>query len=503
MTACCCWPFVARQICPAACRFLSRRYVLNEVLKAGFKDPTPIQAQGWPMALSGRDMIGIAQTGSGKTLAYLLPAVVHINAQPELARGDGPVVLVLAPTRELAVQVRRRRRRGRGAAAQLRCPLGLLAARSRSRSSPPPPPPPSPQIQEECARFGTTSKIKSTVCYGGMPKGPQARDLRMGVEIVIATPGRLIDFLESGTTNLRRVTYLVLDEADRMLDMGFEPQIRKIVSQIRPDRQTLMWSATWPKDVQQLARDFLKDAIQVTIGNMEIKASHHIKQIVDFVEDNEKHRKLLEYLEKIMDGSRILIFTETKKNADMLTRALRNDGWPALAIHGDKTQQERDWVLKEFKTGHTPIMVATDVASRGLDVDDISHVINYDVPEDPEVYIHRIGRTARAGRGGVACTFVQPDQGDLLSNIEMLANIEIPQKQYPDFVPGPIPADVASYREAEQRRRQESANAKSRLAVADAPPAERAQDPNAFPGGIVPSSMPMKRLGGVVRTRRR
>jgi ATP-dependent RNA helicase DDX5/DBP2 len=378
--------------------------VLNEVLKAGFKDPTPIQAQGWPMALSGRDMIGIAQTGSGKTLAYLLPAVVHINAQPELARGDGPVVLVLAPTRELAVQVRRRRRRGRGAAAQLRCRLGLLAARSRSRSSPPPTPrlllPPSPQIQEECARFGTTSKIKSTVCYGGMPKGPQARDLRMGVEIVIATPGRLIDFLESGTTNLRRVTYLVLDEADRMLDMGFEPQIRKIVSQIRPDRQTLMWSATWPKDVQQLARDFLKDAIQVTIGNMEIKASHHIKQIVDFVEDNEKHRKLLEYLEKIMDGSRILIFTETKKNADMLTRALRNDGWPALAIHGDKTQQERDWVLAEFKSGKSPLMIATDVASRGLDVKEIKYVVNYDMPKEIEDYVHRIGRTGRKTNEG-------------------------------------------------------------------------------------------------------
>ena len=233
-----------------------------------------------------------------------------------------------------------------------------------------------------------------------MPKGPQARDLRMGVEIVIATPGRLIDFLESGTTNLRRVTYLVLDEADRMLDMGFEPQIRKIVSQIRPDRQTLMWSATWPKDVQQLARDFLKDAIQVTIGNMEIKASHHIKQIVDFVEDNEKHRKLLEYLEKIMDGSRILIFTETKKNADMLTRALRNDGWPALAIHGDKTQQERDWVLAEFKSGKSPLMIATDVASRGLDVKEIKYVVNYDMPKEIEDYVHRIGRTGRKTNEG-------------------------------------------------------------------------------------------------------
>lgn len=197
-------------------------YVLEEIQRAGFTHPTPIQAQGWPMAMSGRDMVGIAQTGSGKTLSFLLPAVVHINAQPELQRGDGPIALVLAPTRELAVQ-----------------------------------------IKEECDRFGSSTRVKNTCCYGGASRGPQARALRDGVEIVIATPGRLIDFLESGTTNLRRVTYLVLDEADRMLDMGFEKQIRKIVSQIRPDRQTLMWSATWPKEVQALARDFLTDYIQV------------------------------------------------------------------------------------------------------------------------------------------------------------------------------------------------------------------------------------------------
>jgi superfamily II DNA/RNA helicase len=192
-----------------------------------------------------------------------------------------------------------------------------------------------------------------------------------------------------------------------------------------------------------------------------------------------------------------------KKTVDQVAEYLTKHGIESHAMHGDMYQTKRDTVMDKLRGGKLSVLVASDLASRGLDVDDISHVVNYDVPEDPEVYIHRIGRTARAGRGGVAWTFVQPDQGDLLSNIEMLANIEIPQKQYPDFVPGPIPADVASYREAEQRRRQESANAKSRLAVADAPPAERAQDPNAFPGGVVPSSMPMKRLGGVVRTRRR
>jgi len=225
-------------------------YVLEEVKKAGFTEPTPIQSQGWPMAMKGRDLIGIAETGSGKTLSYLLPAIVHVNAQPMLAHGDGPIVLVLAPTRELAVQ-----------------------------------------IQQEASKFGSSSKIKTTCIYGGVPKGPQVRDLQKGVEIVIATPGRLIDMMESNNTNLRRVTYLVLDEADRMLDMGFDPQIRKIVShvrlltpvfviymcmlvalsitflfkpvQIRPDRQTLYWSATWPKEVEQLSKKFLYNPYKV------------------------------------------------------------------------------------------------------------------------------------------------------------------------------------------------------------------------------------------------
>eukprot|EP00919_Chromeraceae_sp_WS-2016_P006995 GHVR01016351.1.p1 GENE.GHVR01016351.1~~GHVR01016351.1.p1 ORF type:complete len:362 (-),score=114.03 GHVR01016351.1:71-1156(-) len=218
-------------------------YILQAIGVAGFEKPSPIQVQGWPIALSGRDMIGIAETGSGKTCAFLLPAVVHINAQPYLQRGDGPIVLVLAPTRELAVQ-----------------------------------------IQTECIKFGKSSRIKNTCVYGGVPKGPQARDLSEGVEIVIATPGRLIDFLESGRTNLKRVTYLVLDEADRMLDMGFEPQIRKIVSQIRPDRQTLMWSATWPREVEGLAADLCREApVHINIGATELRACHSIRQIIEIV----------------------------------------------------------------------------------------------------------------------------------------------------------------------------------------------------------------------------
>ncbi|CAI0446297.1 unnamed protein product [Linum tenue] len=339
-------------------------YCLDVIAKLGFVEPTPIQAQGWPMALKGRDLIGIAETGSGKTLAYLLPALVHVGAQPRLAQGEGPIVLVLAPTRELAVQ-----------------------------------------IQEEAAKFGARSNTRSTCVYGGAPKGPQIRDLKRGVEIVIATPGRLIDMLEAQHTNLRRVTYLVLDEADRMLDMGFEPQIRKIISQIRPDRQTLYWSATWPKEVETLARQFLRNAYKVIIGSADLKANQSINQVIEVVTDVQKYNRLANLLKEVMDGSRILIFTETKKGCDQITRQLRMDGWPALSIHGDKNQAERDWVLSEFKSGRSPIMTATDVAARGLDVKDIKCVINFDFPTSLEDYIHRIGRTGRAGAKGTAFTF--------------------------------------------------------------------------------------------------
>lgn len=341
-------------------------YVMNAIHQQSYERPTPIQAQGWPIALSGRDMVGIAQTGSGKTLAYMLPAIVHINNQPRLERGDGPIVLVLAPTRELAQQ-----------------------------------------IQQVASDFGQSSHIRNTCVFGGAPKGPQIADLERGVEICIATPGRLIDFLEAGKTNLRRCTYLVLDEADRMLDMGFEPQIRKIVEQIRPDRQTLMWSATWPKEVRTLAEDFLKDYIQINIGALQLCANHNILQIIDVCQESEKEQKLFKLLEEIttQKENKTIIFAETKRRVDDLTRRMRRDGWPAMCIHGDKSQPERDWVLNEFRTGRSPILVATDVAARGLDVDDIKFVINFDYPACSEDYVHRIGRTARSNKSGTAYTF--------------------------------------------------------------------------------------------------
>ncbi|CAI4049937.1 hypothetical protein SKDZ_14G2100 [Saccharomyces kudriavzevii ZP591] len=365
-------------------------YVLKEVKAEGFDKPTGIQCQGWPMALSGRDMVGIAATGSGKTLSYCLPGIVHINAQPLLAPGDGPIVLVLSPTRELAVQ-----------------------------------------IQTECSKFGHSSRIRNTCVYGGVPKSQQIRDLSRGSEIVIATPGRLIDMLEIGKTNLKRVTYLVLDEADRMLDMGFEPQIRKIVDQIRPDRQTLMWSATWPKEVKQLAADYLNDPIQVQVGSLELSASHTITQVVEVVSDFEKRDRLNKHLETASqdDEYKTLVFASTKRMCDDITKYLREDGWPALAIHGDKDQRERDWVLQEFRNGRSPVMVATDVAARGIDVKGINYVINYDMPGNIEDYVHRIGRTGRAGATGTAISFFTEQNkglGAKLISIMKEANQNIP-----------------------------------------------------------------------------
>lgn len=369
-------------------------YIMKGIEAQKYTTPTCIQAQGWPIALSGKDFVGIAQTGSGKTLGYILPAIIHINHQPYLQRGDGPIALVLAPTRELAQQ-----------------------------------------IQQVAAEFGKASRVRSTCVFGGAPKGPQLRDIERGSEICIATPGRLIDFLEAGKISLRRCTYLVLDEADRMLDMGFEPQIRKIIEQIRPDCQTLMWSATWPKEVRSLAEDFLKDYIQINIGALQLCANHRILQIIDVCTETEKEDKLMKLHQEILNEkeNKTIVFAETKRKVDDLTRKMRRYGWPAICIHGDKTQQERDWVLNEFRSGRSPILVATDVAARGLDVDDVRFVINYDYPNCSEDYIHRIGRTARSNKTGTAYTFFTPNncrQAKELISVLQEANQVVNPKLY-------------------------------------------------------------------------
>ncbi|WVZ70061.1 hypothetical protein U9M48_018762 [Paspalum notatum var. saurae] len=333
------------------------------IQRAGFASPTPIQAQSWPIAMQSQDVVAIAKTGSGKTLGYLLPGFMHIKRLQNSTR-NGPTVLVLAPTRELATQ-----------------------------------------ILDEAVKFGRSSRISCTCLYGGAPKGPQLRDLDRGVDVVVATPGRLNDILEMRRVSLKQVSYLVLDEADRMLDMGFEPQIRKIVKEIPHRRQTLMYTATWPKEVRRIADDLLVHPVQVTIGSVdELVANSAITQHVEVITPSEKQRRLEQILRSQDSGSKVLIFCTTKRMCDQLARSLTRQ-FGASAIHGDKSQSEREKVLNHFRSGRSPILVATDVAARGLDIKDIRVVINYDFPTGVEDYVHRIGRTGRAGATGVAYTF--------------------------------------------------------------------------------------------------
>ncbi|CAL4965560.1 unnamed protein product [Urochloa decumbens] len=362
--------------------------ILREVLQAGFSAPTPIQAQSWPIALKGRDIVAVAKTGSGKTLGYLLPGFILLKRLQHNSR-EGPTVLVLSPTRELATQ-----------------------------------------IQDEAIKFGKSSRISSTCLYGGAPKGPQLRELDRGADIVVATPGRLNDILEMNRVSLRQVSYLVLDEADRMLDMGFEPQIRKIVKQIPPRRQTLMYTATWPKEVRKIASDLLVNPIQVNIGNTDqLVANKSITQHVEVISHlSEKSRRLDQILRSQDRGSKVIIFCSTKRMCDQLARNLSRE-YGASAIHGDKSQAERDSVLSDFRSGRCPILVATDVAARGLDIKDIRVVVNYDFPTGVEDYVHRIGRTGRAGATGDSFTFFGDQDSKYASDLVKIlegANQSVP-----------------------------------------------------------------------------
>ncbi|KAI3500895.1 hypothetical protein L1887_36723 [Cichorium endivia] len=361
--------------------------LLREVLEAGFTAPTPIQAQSWPVALQSRDIVAIAKTGSGKTLGYLIPGFIHLKRVYK-NRQMGPTVLILSPTRELATQ-----------------------------------------IQAEAVKFGKSSKILCTCLYGGAPKGPQLRELDRGTDIVVATPGRLNDILEMRRISLSQVTYLVLDEADRMLDMGFEPQIRKIVNMVPARRQTLMYTATWPKEVRKIAADLLVNPVQVNIGNVnELVANKAITQHIEVMSPMEKHRRLEQILRSQEPRSKVIIFCSTKKMCDQLARTLTRQ-FSAAAIHGDKSQGERDYVLNQFRSGRSPVLVATDVAARGLDIKDIRVVINYDFPTGVEDYVHRIGRTGRAGATGEAYTFFGDQDAKHASDLVKLlegANQRVP-----------------------------------------------------------------------------
>ncbi|CAH1774865.1 unnamed protein product [Owenia fusiformis] len=365
--------------------------IMDEIQRAGFEKPSPIQAQAWPIILQGEDCIAIAQTGTGKTLAFLLPGMIHIDRQttPRSER-TGPNMLVLSPTRELALQ-----------------------------------------IEEEVKKYHYRG-IRSCCVYGGGNRREQCTTVQRGVEIIIATPGRLNDLCMNGIVDVRSVTYLVLDEADRMLDMGFEPQIMKILLDIRPDRQTIMTSATWPPDVRRISESYLTNPYQVFIGSLDLAAVHSVTQIIEIVEDMDKKDRLLYFIRNEMDkDDKVIIFVSRKATADLLSCDFAMDGIECQCIHGDREQYDREQALDDFKTGSVRILIATDVASRGLDVKDITVVFNYDFSRNMEDYVHRIGRTGRAGRSGVSITLIT--RGDWRCAKELIdimaeANQEIPDE---------------------------------------------------------------------------
>ncbi|CAN8254272.1 unnamed protein product [Cochlearia groenlandica] len=372
------------------------------IQRCKYVKPTPVQRNAIPILAAGRDLMACAQTGSGKTAAFCFPIISGIMKEqhverPRGVRGVYPLAVILSPTRELACQ-----------------------------------------IQDEAKKFSYQTGVKVVVVYGGTPVNQQIRELERGVDILVATPGRLNDLLERGRISLQMVKYLALDEADRMLDMGFEPQIRKIVQQMDMPppgvRQTMLFSATFPTEIQRLASDFLSNYIFLAVGRVG-SSTDLIVQRVEFVNDYDKRSHLMDLLHAQRENGNqgkqalTLVFVETKKGADSLENWLCVNGFPATTIHGDRSQQEREVALRSFKTGRTPILVATDVAARGLDIPHVAHVVNFDLPNDIDDYVHRIGRTGRAGNSGLATAFFNDNNTSMakpLAELMQEANQEVP-----------------------------------------------------------------------------
>ncbi|XP_071447908.1 probable ATP-dependent RNA helicase DDX46 isoform X1 [Hetaerina americana] len=364
--------------------------VLDILKKHGYEKPTPIQAQAIPAIMSGRDLIGIAKTGSGKTLAFLLPMYRHILDQPPLEDMDGPISIIMTPTRELCMQ-----------------------------------------IGKESKKFTKSLGLRSVCVYGGAGISEQIAELKRGAEIIVCTPGRMIDMLAANSgrvTNLRRVTYVVLDEADRMFDMGFEPQVMRIVENVRPDRQTVMFSATFPRQMEALARKILTKPIEIQVGGRSIVCKD-VEQHVIVLEEEQKFLKLLELLGHYQNQGSIIVFVDKQENADALLKDLMKASYSCLSLHGGIDQFDRDSTMVDFKAGKVKVLIATSVAARGLDVKHLILVVNYDCPNHYEDYVHRCGRTGRAGSKGFAYTFVTPEQeryaGEIVRALE-LSSGEVP-----------------------------------------------------------------------------
>lgn len=352
------------------------------IAKEGYITPTPIQMQAIPHLLQGKDLMGIAQTGTGKTAAFVLPILQMMAGDLKVSRPGAPRVLVLAPTRELAAQ-----------------------------------------IDQSFATYGQFLRFKHVAIFGGVSQVPQIRMLSRGVDILVATPGRLLDLMNQGFIKLKSVEYFVLDEMDRMLDMGFVKDMRKIVSALPLKRQSLFFSATPSRQTDEFAEKLLTNAIRVDAGSQE-RHIDRIEQDVFFVDQTNKDQLLRTLLRK-QEMDRILVFTRTKHRADNVTQMLNKNKIKAMAIHGSKSQNQRTKAMHDFKSGYLQVLVATDIAARGIDVDDISHVINYDLPNEPESYVHRIGRTGRAGASGIAYSFCAADERNFLRGIERFMHMKL------------------------------------------------------------------------------
>ena len=343
----------------------------------GYTEPTPIQSQAIPHLLQGRDLLGIAQTGTGKTAAFALPLLQRLDEERSPAKPRRPRALILAPTRELALQ-----------------------------------------IHEELGRYGRYLSLRHTYIFGGVSANPQIKALAQGIDVVVATPGRLLDLAGQRKIDLSEVSVLVLDEADRLLDMGFVRDVKRIVAMTPKTRQSLLFSATMPKEVVSLAREILRDPIRVDVSPKEVTVSE-IDQRVVMVGTNDKQR-MLEHLLRDDEVSRAIVFTRTKHGANRVAKKLERAGIGAEAIHGNKSQNARQRALSNFKNGDAWVLVATDIAARGIDIDAVSHVFNFELPHEPESYVHRIGRTGRAGATGAAWSLVDPSERGRLRAVERL-----------------------------------------------------------------------------------
>lgn len=407
--------------------------ILRAVAAEGYDTPTPIQAKAIPQILAGHDVIGIAQTGTGKTAAFTLPLLHRLRDLGGAARPKGCRILVLSPTRELAAQ-----------------------------------------IGEAVRTYAKNLRVRSTVVVGGARPGPQIRACAPGLDVLVATPGRLLDHVSAKAIQLNDVAAVVLDEADQMLDLGFLPAVRKILAMTPRKRQTVLFSATMPDQIRALADDFLADPVEISVAPAATPIESICQSVIQ-VPRSEKRNALTDLLSE-QDVARAIVFTRTKRGADRVSKHLGFAGLASVAIHGDKSQGQRERALDDFKQGRARILVATDIAARGIDVDGVTHVVNYELPNVPESYVHRIGRTARAGAEGVAVSLVDPEERPLLTDIETLIGRSLTTGEPIErAAANPPPAKPA----ARKRRRKPGggagrpANAKPRAAKpgADAPKA--------------------------------